>query len=283
MLGDDETKLPPARRDMVRKIMPVADITPMDLYPFKTARPIWVLHLQRPFGSWAVVGLFNWDEGSNEVPASMQPGAVKILNRDDELLGTRHEYGEQLAISSKLDNAQKQNESIATSSSKPPGLQLLPVPSYLNPPAPRKIVLNFAKAGLDPGRDYLLFDFWKQKFLGKVRNQYSVELPPHDCQVLSVRPDVGRPQLIGTDRHITMGGVEIASEAWDAAKRQLRIKASLVQNYPTTLTIYTAGAHLKSQRATDARITALAREGAVVRVTLSRPNNGDAELTLTFN
>ena len=283
MLGDDETKLSAERRDMVRKIMPVADITPMDLYPFGTDRPVWVLHLQRPFGSWAVVGLFNWGEGPDEMPASMQPGAVKILSRDDQLLGTRHEYGQQLAISSKLDNAEKQNQTLATSSSKPRGLQLLPVPSFLSPPAPQKIVLNFAKAGLEPDRDYLLFDFWKQKFLGKVRGEYSVTLPPHDCQVISVRPDEGHPQLIGTDRHITMGGVEIASESWDAARKQLRIKASLVQNYPTTLTIYTAGATLKTQRAEDARVTALARGSDIVQVTLFRPNNGDSELILTFN
>jgi Melibiase/Alpha galactosidase C-terminal beta sandwich domain len=283
MLGDDEMKLPAERRDMVRKIMPVADITPMDLYPFETDRPIWVLHFERRFGSWAVAGLFNWDEGANEMPAGMQPGAAKILIRDDLLLGTSHEYGEQLAISSKLDYAEKQNQSLATTSVKPHGLQLLPLPSYLNPPAPRKIVLNFAKAGVGPAHDYLLFDFWKQKFLGKVRGEYSVELPPHDCQVISIRPDVGHPQLMGTDRHITMGGVEIANEVWVAARKQLRIKVSLVQNYPTTLTIYTAGATLKAQPSAEARITALAREGDTVRVTLFRPNNGDAELTLTFN
>jgi hypothetical protein len=283
MLGDDEAKLPPERRDMVRKIMPVADITPMDLYPFETDRPVWVLHLKRRFGSWAVAGLFNWDDGSNEMPPGMQPGAAKILNRDDQLLGTSHEYGEQLAISSKLDNAQKQNQSMATSSSKPPGLQLLPVPSYLNPPSQRKIVLNFAKAGLDPGRDYLLFDFWKQKFLGKVRGEYSMGLAPHDCQVISIRPDEGHPQLVGSDRHITMGGVEILNEVWNAGNKQLRIGVSMVQNYPTTLTVFTAGATLKTQRAVEARVTALSREDNIVRVTLFRPNNGDAELTMTFN
>lgn len=282
MLGDDETKLPPERRDLVRKIMPVADITPMDLYPFDTDRPIWILHLKRRFGSWAVAGLFNWDDGRDEMPVDMQSEAVNVLNRDDQLLGTSHEYGEQLAISSKLDKAEKQNQRLATASVKPPGLQLLPVPSYLNPPAPRKIVLDFAKAGLEPGRDYLLFDFWKQRFLGKVRGEYAVELPPHDCQVVSIRPDAGHPQLVGTDRHITMGGVEVANQVWDSARRQLRINTSLVQDYPTTLTIYTAGASLKSQHAAGARITALAREGVVVRVTLIRPDSGDAELTLDF-
>ena len=282
MLGDDETKLPPDRRDIVRKIMPVADITPMDLFPFKADRPVWMLHIRRPFGSWAVAGLFNWGEGPDEMPAEMQSGAARILTRDDQLLGANHGYGEQLAISSSLKNAEKQNQKLATSSAKPPGLQLLPVPSFLNPPGPRKIVLNFAKAGLDPGRDYLLFDFWNQKFLGKVSGEYSVELPPHDCEVISLRPDDGHPQLIGTDRHITMGGVEIAGEVWDAAKKELRIKVSLVQNYPTTLTIYTAGATLKKQRVEDARITALAREGDIVRTTLIRPNNGEVEAVFTF-
>jgi len=282
MLGDDETKLPPDRRDMVRKIMPVADITPMDLYPFETDRPIWVLHIRRPFGSWAVVGLFNWNDGPDEMPPGMQAAALKILNRDDTLLGTSHGYGEQMAISSRLGDAQNQNERIATSSLKPPGLQLLPVPTFLNPPATRKIVLNFARAGLEPSRDYLLFDFWKQKFLGKMSGEYSAELMPHECQVISVRPDNGHPQLIGTDRHITMGGVEIANEVWDAAAKQLRIKVSLVENYPTTLSVYTAGASLKTPRVDDARIVALAREGDLVRVTLVRPNSGDVELILPF-
>ena len=109
-----------------------------------------------------------------------------------------------------------------------------------------------------------------------------MELPPHACQVISLRPDVGHPQLIGTDRHITMGGVEIADEAWVASRKQLRIKVALVENYPTTLTVYTEGLKLKSPRAADARITALAREGDVVRATLVRPNSGDAELTLSF-
>jgi len=261
----------------------VANITPMDLYPFKTNRSIWVLHLRRSFGSWAVVGLFNWGDGPDEMPPGMQSGAQEILNRDDQLLRTSHGYGEQLAISSKLSNADKQNQRIATASSKPPGLQLLPVPSFLNPPAPRKIVLNFAKAGIKPARDYLLFDFWHQKFLGKVSGEYSVELPPHACQVIAVRPDKGRPQLIGTDRHITMGGVSISNEVWDAARKQLRIKVLLVQNYPTTLTIYTAGANLRNQRAEDARITALAHNGNIVRATLLRPNSGDAELILSFD
>lgn len=283
MLGDNETTLPPVRRDMVRKIMPVVNITPMDLYPFKTNRSIWVLHMRRPFGSWAVVGLFNWGEGPDEMPPGMQPGAQKILNRDDHLLGTSHGYGQQLAISSRLSNADKENQRIATASSKPPGLQLLPVPEFLNPPAPRKIVLNFAKAGIKPSREYLLFDFWHQKFLGKVNGEYSTELPPHDCQVISVRPDLGHPQLIGTDRHITMGGVSISNVVWDAARKQLRIKVSLVQNYPTTLTIYTDGANLRSQRAKDAQVTALAHNGDIVRATLQRSNSGEAELVLSFD
>jgi len=76
--------------------------------------------------------------------------------------------------------------------------------------------------------------------------------------------------------------VEIAGEVWDAAKKELRIKVSLVQNYPTTLTIYTAGATLKKQRVEDARITALARETNIVRATIVRPNNGEVEAVFTF-
>src|SRR2546426_4711096 len=44
MLSDDMAALPNDRREMIRKIIPVADITPMELYPAATDRPIWMLH-----------------------------------------------------------------------------------------------------------------------------------------------------------------------------------------------------------------------------------------------
>src|SRR3989449_53294 len=281
MLSDDMAALPNDRREMIRKIIPVADITPMELYPAATDRPIWMLHVARPFASWTVAGLFNWDSDGREIPAGENSEAFNILARNDRLLGIQREYGDQHETVSIVEKALEENRRLDALPNKPAGLQLLPVPAYLVPPPPRRLVVNFAKVGLDPAREYLVFDFWKQKFLGKVRGEYSLELPPHASAVLALRPAEDHPQLVGTDRHITMGAVELKDEKWDPAKKELRIKVTLVENYPTTLSVYTAGSRFKQSKAVGAGVDA-SSEGEIVRAKLTSSKSGDAEITIQF-
>ena len=76
------------------------------------------------------------------------------------------------------------------------------------------------KLGIDPEKSYLLFDFWNQKFLGVFTESVSLDIDPHDTRVLHVRPVQERPQLLGTDRHIS-GAYSIQALEWDAEKRTL--------------------------------------------------------------
>jgi hypothetical protein len=282
MLSDDMEALPEDRRDMLRKVIPVADITPMDLFPVATDRHIWMLHIARPFSTWAVAGLFNWDSDGREMPAVDSSENFQILVRNDDLLGRRRIYGDQMATVSIVEKALEENRRLEALPTKPPGLQLLPVPVYLTPPAPQHFVLDFAKVGLDPAREYILFDFWKQSFLGKVRGAYAVDLPAHACQLLSIRTVENRPQLIGTDRHVTMGGVELQDEKWVPAAKELRLKVTLVEKYPTTLTVYTAGSRLKEAKAPSADMQVIA-EGEILRAKLVSSKSGEITLILHFD
>jgi hypothetical protein len=283
MLGDDMPALSEERRDIPRKIMPVPDIKPMELYPQSVTPHIWILHVGRPFGTWAVAGLFNWDYDAREVPFT-DAGAspfFTVLNQDDRLLSASHPSPALWAMAEDTQKAFTENRRLEALVTKPAGLELLPVPAYLSPPPPRRIALNFAKSGLKANHEYLLFDFWKQEFVGKMREEYSVSLPPHSCQVLSLRPASGHPQLVGTDRHITMGGVEVTDERWDAAREQLTLAFELVRNYPAKFTIYKAGASFV--RATSAGARAETAENAsTVQATLSKPASVRAEITLQF-
>jgi hypothetical protein len=281
MLSDDTPTLPEDRRELPKKIIPVADITPMELYPATTDRHIWMLHIARPFGSWAVAGLFNWDNDGNEILLGKESNVYEIIENNERLLGIQRVYGDSIALGSVGQRAREENQRLEALPDKPPGLELIPVTTYLTPPPPRHFAVRFDKAGLDRNRDYLLFDFWNQKFLGKVRGEYSADLPAHACQVLSLRPAQGHPQLIGTDRHITMGAVELKDEKWDASKKELRLKIELVENYPTTLTIYTAGRTFKESKATGAEMQA-ASEGETVHAKLLSGKSGVAEVVMQF-
>lgn len=65
MAGDKMYVLPEERVELLRRIFPVADIRPMELYPLDDrAMPgIFDLKIRKPgVGDWDVAALFNWDE-----------------------------------------------------------------------------------------------------------------------------------------------------------------------------------------------------------------------------
>jgi hypothetical protein len=88
--------------------------------------------------------------------------------------------------------------------------------------------LHFAeKLGLNSNSSYIAFDFWNQKFLGVFKDRMTLEIAPHDTRVLLLHPLLGRPQLIGTSRHIS-GSYSILELAWNATKNQLHGKSETV-------------------------------------------------------
>jgi hypothetical protein len=75
MTSDDMPKLTPERVDLIKRIFPVADIRPMDLYPLAGKPRIFDLRIALPgAGQWDVVAVFNWD--------SLQPASVRLEPKD---------------------------------------------------------------------------------------------------------------------------------------------------------------------------------------------------------
>jgi hypothetical protein len=87
--------------------------------------------------------------------------------------------------------------------------------------SPAEKVIALDRLGLDAGKTYVAFDFWKQKFFGELRGRFSVQLEPASVVLLAIHERRGAPQLISTDRHVTQGGVELESVEWNAATTTL--------------------------------------------------------------
>ncbi len=282
-LGDDMTTLPAERVEVIRRILPVADVTPMDLFPIDRERFIWALHVVRPFGGWSVLGLFNWDYAADELVDVVHEDdpLFRALDANDALLGEEHDWGVRWSMATHAAEAAAENERLAALPDKPAGLRYLPISGYAAPPAPRRVEVDFAKSGLDPEQPYALFDFWAQRFLGVVQGAYAAELEPHACQVVSARPFAGRPLLVGTDRHVTMGAVELHDERWDEARAELRLALTLVAGAPMTLTVHPAGRRLAAAQAEGAETT-IAHGEETVRVTVTSPQGGLTAVRLQF-
>lgn len=61
MAGDRMYSLPADRVEILKRVFPAADIRPVDLYPYRKKVDTWDLKVSKPWGSWDVVGLFNWE------------------------------------------------------------------------------------------------------------------------------------------------------------------------------------------------------------------------------
>jgi alpha-galactosidase len=82
--------------------------------------------------------------------------------------------------------------------------------------------------GLTP-RPLHVFDLWSAEYLGLHAAAIELgELPVHALRLLAVRPDVGRPQVVGSTGHLLGDATDLADEAWDAHARTLTLLPSRV-------------------------------------------------------
>lgn len=65
--GDKLAELPPDRMRLLQQCLPVCDVRPLDLFPIFDMLPVWDVKVTRPFGTWDVVSLFNWDAAPAEI------------------------------------------------------------------------------------------------------------------------------------------------------------------------------------------------------------------------
>lgn len=91
--------------------------------------------------------------------------------------------------------------------------------------------------GLDSITKYLAYDFWNDKFLGVVEGSVqTTALAEGACQVIGLRPLAGHPQVLGTDRHVLQGAVDLKDVKWDG--NTLSGKILLGPERPWTLKVH---------------------------------------------
>lgn len=83
------------------------------------------------------------------------------------------------------------------------------------------ISYDLGRMGLSNNKEYIMFDYWANKYLGSIKGRLSSVVDSASCQVLAVREKSNYPQIISTSRHITQGLVDIVSEKWNAKQMTL--------------------------------------------------------------
>jgi len=110
----------------------------------------------------------------------------------------------------------------------------------VNRPDMPETEVKFADLGLADDREYLVFEFWTQTFLGKSKGSFKA--PAQDAgnalQVFAIREAREHPWVLSTTRHISQGGVSLLDERWDAGKQVLSGKSAVVVGDSYVLTVH---------------------------------------------
>lgn len=91
--------------------------------------------------------------------------------------------------------------------------------------------------GLDPEKEYLVFDFWDQKLKEIAKDAFASSIPAHSTCVYSLRPVLQRPQLLATSRHIT-GAVSIKNMTWNPQNSTLAGSSQVPEDEPYSIFIH---------------------------------------------
>jgi alpha-galactosidase len=78
--------------------------------------------------------------------------------------------------------------------------------------------VSFQDLGLEPDQEYLVFEFWTDRFLGSFKTSFEVPpLGPMGLHSFALRPKTSRPQLLSTNRHLSQGAADLDIVVWEDA------------------------------------------------------------------
>lgn len=97
---------------------------------------------------------------------------------------------------------------------------------------------SWDKTSSESPSTWLVWDFWEQRLIKNKGPVLIIPIPSKSCSVFSLRPLLGRPQLLGTSGHFSQGSLETQGIEWDAKTGMLEGRVRGNGGDPTTLFIY---------------------------------------------
>lgn len=74
---------------------------------------------------------------------------------------------------------------------------------------------------LEPGKKYLCFDFWEQRFFGEISDTINVPVNAGGVTLISIHEKKDIPQVISTSRHVMQGLIELENVKFDVVSNKL--------------------------------------------------------------
>jgi len=141
----------------------------------------------------------------------------------------------------------------------------------------------FTDLGLPADREYLVCEFWNQKYLGKFKGSFTAPAMDKNTgmDVFAIREARPHPWVISTTRHISQGGVSLLDVKWDGGGKVLSGKSAVVVGDPYVLTAHLPeGYRLKTTKVSGEKVKiANRKETATVRIIPSATKTVEWKMT----
>ena len=124
---------------------------------------------------------------------------------------------------------------------------------------------------------YLVYDYFRNKFLGICENEIELDFVPYEVRVLALRPFKGVPQVVSTSRHITQGAAEIKDMTFDG--NTIKITSDLVANDEYTVSVYIPDGYSVADQTGFTNVT---KDGNIARFTFVPSETKEYSFDISF-
>jgi len=144
--------------------------------------------------------------------------------------------------------------------------------------------VQFADLGLPSDRDYVVFEFWTQTYLGTFKGAFTA--PAMDTNdgmdVFAIREARPHPWVIGTTRHLSQGGVSLSDVEWDAKTKTLSGKSAVVEDDPYVLTMSVPDGYRPASARSNGSAIKITKGGETAAFRIVPAATGSVEWAVSF-
>ncbi|MFO8026964.1 MAG: alpha-galactosidase [Opitutales bacterium] len=143
--------------------------------------------------------------------------------------------------------------------------------------------VRFEDIGLHPEKEYLVYEFWTDRFLGAFQGDFEVpELSAMGLRSYAIREKQSRPQLLSTNRHLSQGAAELESCAWEDDGHSLVGRSRVVAEDRYVLSLHLPQAYSIRSATFDGKDAEITREGSIARIAFLPPATDSVGWSIQF-
>jgi len=147
----------------------------------------------------------------------------------------------------------------------------------------KTIAFTTEELGIDSDAEYVLYEFWTQKSLNKIKGKFNMDVPAHAVRLIAMHKVKTFPQWISSDRHVAQNALELKEYEWKNDSRTLEGKIQLIGTFPLTMRLHLPDNYiLKGAECNGSKSSTLKEENNILAITFSTEKTGDYAFKIKF-